>query len=178
MQVTSLQSLINISEQEEEIYEYLSTFSTKENEDVEYFLKHKAIPNENRSFTRTFLVTDEDNNNEIIGYFTLMVKPFNIMEDISQSLRKTLTDNKRAIVLNSILIAQLGRSDKYKGIVSGDEILNFALENCQLVYNTVGLRIVCVEYDDKPQLNDFYLKNDFKILQVNENGKILAYVRL
>lgn len=51
------------------------------------------------------------------------------------------------------------------------------LENCELVYDLIGLRIVCVEYDDIPYLNDFYLKNDFKILQVNRNQKILAYLR-
>ncbi|TCN25499.1 GNAT family acetyltransferase [Mesobacillus foraminis] len=177
MQITSLQSLIEISKQDEEVTEYLSSFSTKNNEDVENFLKNNAIPNEKRSLTRTFLVVDDENDNEIVGYFTILVKPFDIIEGVSQGLRKRLTENKKATVFNSILIAQLGRSDSYKGLVPGDIILQFALENCKLIYDLSGLRIVCVEYDDNPFLNDFYLKNDFKILQLNDNGKLLAYIR-
>jgi hypothetical protein len=33
----------------------------------------------------------------------------------------------------AILIAQLGRSDTYKGKVSGSEILEFALERCSTI---------------------------------------------
>ncbi|MDW0113121.1 acetyltransferase [Sporosarcina saromensis] len=120
---------------------------------------------------------DDENNNEIVGYFTLLVKPFNIADEVSGELRKKLSGNKNTDVFNSILIAQLGKSDLYKGKVSGNAILEFALENCELAYDLVGLRIVCVEYDDVPYLNDFYLNNDFKILQVNCNQKILAYLR-
>jgi len=144
---------------------------------VETFLHFNAIPNEKRALTRTSLVVDDENNDEIIGYFTLLAKPFEITDEVSNESRRKLAGNKSAKVFNSILIAQLGRSDSYKGEISGDVILGFALENCELIYDLLGLRIVCVEYDDNPYLNDFYLKNEFKILQINNNQKILAYLR-
>lgn len=177
MQVVSLSSLIEATQDEAEIYQYLSSFQSEKNGDVQAFLHNNAIPNEKRALTRTSLVVDDENDNEIIGYFTLLVKPFSIIDEVSKESRRKLSGDKNADVFNSILIAQLGRSDFYKGKVSGDIILEFALENCELAYDLVGLRIVCVEYDDIPFLNDFYLKNDFKILQVNSNQKILAYLR-
>lgn len=178
MQVISLDSLIEASQEESEVFSYLSSFSCSSNKDVESFLHINAIPNEKRILTRTSLVIDEKSDNDIIGYFTLLVKPFNLIDDVSRESRRKLTGNKNAEVFNSILIAQLGRSDEYKGKVPGELILDLALENCLLINKLSGLRIVCVEYDDKPILNDFYLGKDFKILQVNENSKILAYIRL
>ncbi|WP_243290351.1 hypothetical protein [Bacillus sp. FJAT-47783] len=179
MQVISLSSLIEAASNEEEVAEYLSSsFSCSVNPDVEKFLHKKEMLNEKRSFTRTSLVIDEFQNNDIIGYFTLMIKPFEFIDGVSGSTKQKLTNDKHATIFNTILIAQLGRSEDYKGKVFGYEILQLALENCKLIYNLSGLRVVCVEYDDKPILNDFYLKNEFKILQRNESGKLLAYLRL
>ncbi|OLS40810.1 hypothetical protein BTR25_07950 [Bacillus sp. MRMR6] len=90
---------------------------------------HKnAIPNEKRALTRTSLIIDENNNNsnEIIGYFTLLIKSFDLTKEVSNESRRKLTGNKNATVFNTILIAQLGRSDQYKGRVSGDIVLHFA----------------------------------------------------
>jgi hypothetical protein len=178
MQVVSLASLLEAALEEKEVFNYLSSFLCEKNKDVEIFLHIHAISNEKRAITRTSLIIDDENGNEIIGYFTLLVKPFDLTKVVSKESRRKLTGDKNASVFNSILIAQIGRSDDYKRKISGDKILNFALENCLLIYNLVGLRIICVEYDDIPVLNDFYLKNEFKILQVNKNGKLLAYLRL
>ncbi|WP_052455722.1 hypothetical protein [Bhargavaea cecembensis] len=177
MQVISLSSLIEASHDDEEVHRYISTFSSERNEEVQGFLHDKAIYCERRSLTRTSLIVDEENNNEIIGYFALLIKPFKLMNDVSGSTRNKLTGDKTATVFNSILIAQLGRSDLYKGKVSGDVILNLALESCQLAYDLVALRIVCVEFDDIPVLKEFYQSGGFKILQFNNNQKVLAYFR-
>ncbi|RBP06178.1 hypothetical protein [Rossellomorea aquimaris] len=179
MQVISLSSLLEVAEDENEIIHYLSSFKCEKNKDVESFLHSLAIPNENRAFTRTSLVVDDDQESEIeiIGYFTLLIKPFEITGEVSKESRRKLTGDKEAVVFNSILIAQLGRSDRYKGAISGEVILGLALENCELIFDLTGLR-VCVEYDDIPYLNDFYIKNEFKILQINSNQKLLAFLRL
>ncbi|WLR52014.1 hypothetical protein LC040_03625 [Bacillus tianshenii] len=172
----SLLSLVDAGN-EEDLIDYLQSFKCEKNKDVESFLHTKSINNEKRSFTRTSLVIDEDDDN-IIGYFTLVIKPFNLESNVSGSLRKILTSNKKAEVFNSVLIAQLGRADKYRGIISGEQVLKLALENCLLINELSALRIVTVEYDGHPFLNDFYLRNEFKILQHNKNGKVLAFLKL
>lgn len=180
MQVVSLRSFIDAAKkenEERELNQYLSSFTCRKNNDVQSFLHNYAISNENRSFTRTSLVIDEVNNNDIIGYFTLLVKEFDI-SDVSKTTKKRLTNRNDADVFNSILIAQLGRSDSYKGKVSGNEILNLALHNCKLIFDLSALRIVCVEYEPISFLNDFYLGNGFSFLQENPTGNILAYLRL
>jgi len=178
MQVISLSSLLEVAEDENEIIHYLSSFKCEKNKDVESFLHSLAIPNENRAFTRTSLVVDDEQESEIIGYFTLLIKPFEITDEVSKESRRKLTGDKEAVVFNSILIPQLGRSDRYKGAISGEVILGLALENCELIFDLTGLRVVCVEYDDISYLNDFYIKNEFKILQINSNQKLLAFLRL
>ncbi|MCM3732746.1 hypothetical protein M3196_13915 [Fictibacillus nanhaiensis] len=180
MQVVSLRSLIDAAKEgneERELNDYLSSFICRKNYDVQSFLHNYAISNEERSFTRTSLVIDEENNNDIIGYFTLLVKEFDFSE-VSGTTRKKLTNRKDADVFNSILIAQLGRSDSYKGRVSGKDILELALHNCKLIFDLSALRVVCVEYEPIPILNDFYLSNGFYFLQENPSGNILAYLRL
>ncbi|WP_404430728.1 hypothetical protein [Sutcliffiella horikoshii] len=141
-------------------------------------MRKKAIESEKRDITRTSLVIDEYNTNEIIGYFSLMIKSFNFASDVSVSSKKRLTGNKSADNFVTILIAQLGRSDNYKGLFSGQEVLMQALNNCLYIKELCGLKIVCVEYDDISNLNDFYIGNEFRILQVNPSRKILAYLKL
>ncbi|MGG3915340.1 hypothetical protein [Rossellomorea vietnamensis] len=178
MQVVSLTSLLQAARDEDEVYNYLSSFQCVKNKDVESFLHSSAIPNEKRAFTRTSLIIDDEQEGEIIGYFTLLIKPFDLSEEVSSESRKRLTGDKKAKVFISILIAQLGRDDQYKGKVKGNVILNLALEHCEWIFDLSGLRVVCVEYDDVSYLNDFYLQNDFKILQINSNQKVLSYLRL
>lgn len=81
-----------------------------------------------------------------MGYFTLMVKDFTFNMNVSKSTKKSLTHNKNALHFNSILIAQLGRSDEFKEKLPGVTMLNVALENCKRIYGLTALQIVCVEY--------------------------------
>ncbi|WP_230129809.1 hypothetical protein [Bacillus sp. CECT 9360] len=174
-----MSSLLEVPTEEVEVNEYLSSFLCEKNKDVESFLHNNAIENEKRSFTRTFIVIDEEKQDEIIGYFTLLVKEFSFLNGVSGTKRKILTNNKRAEVFNSLLIAQLGRSDNYKGVIAGEEILNFALHHCEIIYNLVALSIVCVEFDPIDRLIEFYESQDFTILQQNpETHKLLAYIKL
>lgn len=177
MQIVSLLSLIKASDNIEPLIEYLSTFKIDRNQDVESFFHHHAILNEKRAITRTFLIIDTSTNNNIVGYFTLMIKPFLFTENVSKEMRKKLSGDKHANLVYSILIAQLARSDMYKDKILGKKILELALESCERIFDLIGLRIVCVEYDDIPILQDFYLESDFKILQINSNGKVLAFLR-
>jgi len=179
MEVVSLGSLIEAStEESRDVMEYLLSFSCSSNKSVEDFLHNTAIENEKSNRTRTSLVIDTKNDNEIIGYFTITVKIFEFV-DVSKTIIKRLTGNKNEKGFPTILIAQLGRSDLYKGKVEGSKILDLALVNCKTVYEIAALRVICVEYEDTPFLHNFYLANNFNVLQTNsDNDCIIAYLRL
>lgn len=174
IQVYSLSTLLEAETNNNVIEELLSSFISEKNKDVQNFLHLNAIENEKRSISRTTLVVD---NTNVIGYFTLLIKDFSFVE-VSKSTRKKLTGNKWANNFITILIAQLGRSDLYKGKISGDVILNLALERCEVIKELSALRIVCLEHDDIEGLNIFYEKNAFEKLQINENDKVIRFVRI
>ncbi|WP_071392745.1 GNAT family N-acetyltransferase [Bacillus tuaregi] len=176
MELISLSSLIEASQGESEfLQQKLSSFQCSKNGDVELFLHTKAIEMDGRSI-RTTLVIDEKSS-EIVGYFTIGIKPFKF-GTVSGSLKQKLSGNKNAELFNTILIAQLGRSDAYKSLVSGTQILDFALKRCNEINTLAALRVVSVEYEDNPKLNHFYENNGFKFIQINDNGLKLSYVRL
>lgn len=177
MQVISLSSLIEANG-ESEVRDYLSSFSCVLNPGVEFFLKEQAIKSEIRSMSRTSLVVDEKNDNDIIGYFTMLNKQFELDRSVSGAVRQKIALNKHATSISTILIAQLGRADQYKGLVPGSEILRLALSNCEMVHRILGMRIVCVEYEPVDKLKDFYTANSFKFLQENNNGHWLSFLRL
>jgi hypothetical protein len=164
---------------EEGVIAYLSSFCCHKNDDVESFLREKAMENEKRSLSRTSLVVDEENSSEIIGYFTLTIRHFKLQYEISKSTRQKLAGSRDADIFSTMLIAQLGRSDLYKGKVPGKEILDLALQNCKMIHDLAGLRVVCVEYENIPYLNDFYMVNEFVYLGKNpDNDLNISYIRL
>lgn len=93
MNIISLSGLLKAGG-EHEVREYLSSFSCARNNDVESFLHNQAINNEKKSFTRTSIVIDELSGNDVIGYFTLMIKSFDFLENVSGNTKKRLTNNK------------------------------------------------------------------------------------
>lgn len=127
---------------------------------------------------RTSLIIDEDNGNDIIGYFTLLNKQFNLEGNVSKSVRQRIVFSKQATSMSTILIAQLGRTDQYRGRVSGSEILGLALENCKKIHRIIGMRIVCVEYEPVDELISFYGRNLFEFLQESISGNHLSFLRL
>lgn len=161
----------------EGIKNYLKTFKCKKNRDVEIFLHQKAIESNIRSFSRTYILINEDDKS-IIGYFTLLAKSFNFKNNVSNNVRGKITGNKRSTDFTTILIAQLGKDDTYRTSYLGSNLIDDALEVCKNIKEDVGLRIVCVEHDKINKLDDFYVSNGFKELQTNENEKIMRYKKI
>lgn len=170
-------NLLNTAEGEIEVYKYLSSFSCSKNKDVEGFLHKHAINNEKRNFSRTKLIVDSTND-YIIGYYTLMIKDFDFLDNVSKTTRKALTNNKNASNFISLLIAQLGKSDMYKHKVPGEIILQSALETCKNVFDLTALQMVSVEHSSHPNLKHFYQSNQFKYLQTSRTGNILSFLKL
>lgn len=163
-------------ESEEDINNYLSSFSCDDNPDVADFINNKAFSNEKRDFTRSFLVVNgaEDqesdsstiNRSNIIGFFSLYIKSFQFGKDedgkaVSKTCKGKLSGNRNGTNFSAILICQFARSDQYKGIVSGSSVMDDCLTTARGIYDLSALRVVCVEFnDDNPELDKFYLDKD------------------
>lgn len=174
----NLSTLLEEETDHGEVQKYLSTFICEKNPDVQNFLHDHAIASEERSFSKTTIIIDNESfTSEIVGYFTLLIKSFTFT-NATGATRQRLTGNKKAESFITVLIAQFGRSDQYKGIVDGEVILNLALEKSEAIKDLSALRVVCAEHDDIEFLNHFYEDNGFKKLQVNSSGKVMRFVRL
>ncbi|MED4127471.1 hypothetical protein [Shouchella miscanthi] len=146
----------------------LRSFLCEKNPSIESFLHNKAILQEDQDGARTTLIFD-DISNDIIGYYTIKLQTFNFT-NASGKQRKSLAGSKEANSFLAILIAKLGRADKYKGIVKGSEILAYALSSCDEIKRLTAEKVVCVEFVDEPTLLKFYTDNQFIPLQRNENN--------
>ncbi|PAD19111.1 hypothetical protein [Shouchella clausii] len=171
-------SLIKLEDMlgEEGLETMLRSFTCSKNKDVEYFLHNKAIDFERQNRGRTTLVVDLGTG-YIIGYFTLLTETFDFI-DASGRKRQIIAGDKKATYFHCTLIGQFGRSDLYKGKVSGKEIMDDALYVCSIIKSYTATRIVCVEYSDEPALLSFYENNNFRILQRNENGLNMGFVKI
>jgi hypothetical protein len=156
----------------------VSNFYCKRNEDVQEFLRSKAIDFEYKNIGRTYLFVDEEQlaNDDVIailGYFTITMKSLTFSEDVSKTCRKRITSNKYADQAVGYLIGQLGKNDDYKDYISGQELVETALELIDELFEKLGGRFVLVECEDDSKLIQFYERLDFKIIQ--EQGLVQLY---
>ncbi|EGP5147824.1 hypothetical protein ACOU9P_000556 [Enterococcus faecium] len=170
VEVYSISDIEDIfKEQNLDIKEYLSRFTIGVNSKIQDFFRDSALARNRENVCRTFIVIDLDSDplDNIVGYFSLTITYRKINEDVSKKLkRKISSDAERHNIFSATLISKLGRADKYKGKISGKEIMNLALETCYQIYELTGLRHVCVDYYDNEALEEFYLnKSGFKKYQ-------------
>ena len=159
---------------EDEVKEILSTFSCPINADVEKFLKEKAIEFSKREFSKTHLVfweTENKEEKEFVGYYTIAYKHITIDRKAinykeARKLREHGIYNEKSstYTIAAPLIAQLGKnfSNGNNTLISGDDLLNLAMEKILKIRNEVGGRFAYLECEDKPKLIEFYEKNNFK----------------
>lgn len=157
---------------ENEVKKILSEFSCPLNEDVEYFLKNKAIEFSKQGISSTYIVMAlYKGDYVIVGYYTLANKifcidksgvPSNIWRRRIAKFAQFDTTIKR-YTLSAPLIGQLGKNfaNSYNTLISGDELLKLALDKVKKMQEIVGGKIVYLECEDKPRLIDFYSENGF-----------------
>jgi hypothetical protein len=165
---------------EESVCKSLSSYSCEPNNDVEFFLQKKAISSSMSSSSRTFIVSEEKTN-IFVGFFTLTQKSIVIEKffGITKSLEKKIRwfsdeyqigfgDEKQSIqVASLILIAHLGKNYT-KGaneLITGQQLLNIAVEKIVEIQGEIGGRFICVECEDTPNLLNYYTQNGFSRLQ-------------
>ena len=149
----------------------LSSFAVPLNSEVEDFIRKKALQATKLKSSISYLVIDEDLA-DVIGYFTLLVKPFTI-----QAMRLS-SKNRRLIARFSeentetgdytasvYLIAQIGKNYAIEESlqISGGDLLSMALDKLRAAQDLVGGKLVLVEREaDRAKLLEFYNANGFK----------------
>ena len=158
----TLSKLINrVSVNRKLLEPLLSSFSCSNDEDIQNFLRNRAIDFELLSKSRTYLIIDEQqfqNSNSavdnliIYGYISLAIKVFTVPETTSNRQRQQLDGfsakehGKQISNFPCYLIGQLARNSNVpKEIINGAELLNFAYDIIAISVDAVGGRNILVE---------------------------------
>lgn len=144
-------------------------FSCPLNKEVENFLRQKAIQSSRLGASVTYLVYDKKSS-ALLGYFTLLQKPFSIEETLISKSKRRLIERfaKREdgrFTAAVYLIAQIGKNFAIEEgrRIQGDELLALAFEKLYAAKELVGGKLVLVERDARsPGLVKFYNKWNFQ----------------
>lgn len=142
----------------------LGSFKCERNEDIEGYLKQKAILHEKHNISRTYLILDESNN--ILAYFTIAVKPMKI-DDISIKNRKEVAGylQQSAVNITGYLLGQFGKNDKFASKITGEIMWNYAYNIILRCHVNIGLRFVFLECGNYEHLICSYENMGFKPLK-------------
>ncbi|MCU0199852.1 MULTISPECIES: GNAT family acetyltransferase [Levilactobacillus] len=180
-EVVSLRQLLDNYETRE-IITQLNDFASI-NDDVESFLKKKAIQFEKVGLSRTTLVyTSIKGDLKLAGYFAISSKPLTISKKnwnkLSNGVRRKLLpmgyrteqDNYE---VSSILLGQLGVNFKYKSshIITGNELLALSYEEIKKAWMASGGTMLYLEAKNIPYLREFYTSNGFSQLLLKESDE-------
>ena len=147
----------------------LQTFKCSKNKDLEDFLHHKALDFGKRGTSKTHLLLKDE---QIIGYFTLSMKPI-LTEGISKEVIKKIdgfSKNRKCIYF--YLIGQLGLHDDYIGQGIGEFLLFNAISLIEDSHLIVGGRYILVDAFDCLPVPHFYEQNGFTKLVTQEESDL------
>ena len=149
----------------------LSGFAVPMNTEVEDFIRNKALQATKLKSSISYLVVDEDLA-DVLGYFTLLVKPFTIQaKQLSSQNRRLIArfseENPETgdYTASVYLIAQIGKNYSIQDElhISGKDLLNLALDKLRAAQDLIGGKLVLVEREaDREKLLKFYNGNGFK----------------
>lgn len=162
---------------EDLLQQVFSSFSCDKNSDVERFLLEQSInfTKKNQSVTYVVLTPEEG---QIIGYFTITIKPITVNGDnFSNTIKKKIArvseqdEESGNYSLSAYLIAQLGKNfkDGANKKISGDQLLGLAIEKIKELQYMVGGMVIFLEAENDEKLIHFYEdKNGFKRFDTKE----------
>lgn len=173
---------------EQIIEQAFKKFSCQRETDLENFLIRKAIPYEKTNYGKTHLFIDQDkleneNQFEVIAYFTIAQKALDISSLPNKKKRKVLGEYPGRDSLSSVptyLIGQLGRSDTYSNEkLSGQQILNECYHSISIAARVVGGNIIVLECREQ-MFEKFYEGQGFHKLynDLNEEGLYTLYKKV
>lgn len=181
--ILHLGDMLDVLTDETECQGILAHFSCPFDDDIEYFLKDKAIINQKMGLSRTYLVyTPYKNENVLAGYFSITVKPLILRSKVSGVIRKRITGfkSKAPSEVSVFLIGQLSKNfandyDKIPLIV-GKDLLGLAMGQILKIRHLIGGRVILVECRDEPHLRRFYEENGFEFVEQDGKDGLLKYI--
>ena len=151
-------------EGEEELALILSDFICQKNDEIQTFLKDKAIEFAKKKLSITYLVTD-DETGDLLGYFTLAHKVLEVPAlGLSNTVRRkmsrysTLDNRNDSYMVSAFLLAQFGKNYNVEEQrrVSGAELMDCVDEVLKSIQHQIGGAVAYLDCEDKKKLITFY----------------------
>lgn len=149
----------------------LSSFRCPMNQDVEQFIRTKAVEFDRQALARTYVVlTSYQKKPVLVGYFTIALKSIQIEKTaLNRNTRDRIkrfasySKDTDTYTMSSPLIAQLGKNyaNGYNQLITGDELFTFALEKVSEIHFLGGGKIVYLECEETENLIRFYQRHGF-----------------
>lgn len=167
--------------------ELVSIFVCTKDNDIENFLKEKAIRFEKLGKSRTFFIYDEDQDEfEILAYFTLALQVLKIPEDMLSGNKTKKLDGfssnfkgKRITEFPTILIGQIGKNERYADKIDGSELMQYCLATILEGQVKLGGRLILLECKNIPYLIAFYKRFGFNVLEKDDNpDELLQMIKI
>lgn len=161
---------------EDALTSILSDFSCPKNQEIETFVRDKAIDFAKRKISITYFVVD-NSNGEIISIFALTHKALDINSNfLSETSKKKLNrfaqldEINNSYTVSAFLIAQFGKNytiehpDGWNGI----RLMEKAFETLERVQRQIGGGVVYLECEDNEHLLEFYQNEYNRFHSFNE----------
>ena len=185
-----LQKLLESENQIEKIEKFLKTFKSNfaTTNEVEYFLHNNAIEFEKKTLSTTRLLINE--NNELVGYFSIANKKLNIPKEVAKTFSKTKlkkigqsSNIKKdgSYEINSYLIGQLGInfSQEIKGEkITGKDLLNEIWILLLEAKKLVNVKYIWLECENNSKLINFYKEFGFDLIDGFENDLKVMFMKI
>ena len=163
---------------EEELVKELSDFSCPLNPSIEQFIKKSAIEFTKKNQSVTYLIFSK-RDVVLVGYFSLAIKPITVnKKKLSKTMIKKISriseynEEHQTFHLAAFLIAQLGKNfkDNANKKITGQQLLEIALEKIREVQYVIGCIVVFLEAEGNEKLYEFYRnQNNFTEFDVRKS---------
>lgn len=158
---------------EEAVQNALQNFTCPINPEIEQFAQNRAVDFSKRKMSITHIILDE--KSQIVAYYTLAHKPSSVpVALLSNSSKKKLEryakldEKTEAYEVSAFLLAQFGKNKAVEAEISGNLMMEMALDTLKTVQHEVGGGVVFVECEDKKELLQFYQNDSNRFLEYGE----------
>lgn len=166
---------------EDDINSILAEFSCPLNDDVEYFVKHKAVQFEKVDLARTYFVYAIDNGeSKLCGMYSLATGHLELDSKLTRKQKRSFFGTTYSLgkTINTHLIGQLSKnfSNNNDKLISGDLLIELAFERIKERNMLSPSPVIHIDCKDELKLRSFYERMGFVYFKKNEDKDLLMYL--